>query len=450
MLEKTERFFLTQGQKLYRATWSSHVTQKTTKEGDSMLNRGKFKVVFGVLAIIFAVVLVFFSCVPVTPPSASKEVVIQTSRHGHITNAHLVYARDGLTGTWTKLTGTNGVYKFTVNDPKGIYSIAVAEPEFGYSEKTVYLFHAKLSETNFIPVDVGNPTDEDAATLTINVPAQYSGKQLSVFFSHEHRFPEVEDGKAVAFGLPKAKGDLVIFVGSPWSDEGIEKVAIKRSFMLDSDKSLDITEADLKVIEPLEPFEGIFTDWLIGGNCYVFGGYKIPTSLKSDKDLYVFSYTDYSVKRFSYSEYRKDFPTTTPFATSSINPANYPTTPFSTSTTSNSVKVTVSPYSPGISGIDTILYSFMLYSYTGVNEGGWPNRDVTYVVDLSSGYLAELTNNEYTLPIIGGDFAEFDIDLAKSIIVDEPFYLPNYIASNKTLKDYFIPVDGLKVLEKFR
>ncbi|AMW33153.1 hypothetical protein NA23_07790 [Fervidobacterium islandicum] len=415
-----------------------------------MLNRGKFKVVFGVLAIVFAVVLVFFSCVPVTPPAASKEVVIQTSRHGHITNAHLVYARDGLTGTWTKLTGTNGIYKFNVNDPNGIYSVAVAEPKVGYSEKRVYLFNAKLNETNFIPLDVGNPTDEDAATLTINVPTQYSGKQLSVFFSHEHRFPEVEDGKAVAFGLPKAKGDLVIFVGSPWSDEGFEKIAIKRDFVLDSDRSLSITESDLKDIELAPAFTDISMNWLIGGNCYVFGGYKIPTSLKSDKDLYVFNYTDYSVKRFSYSEYRKDFPTTTPFATSSINPANYPTTPFSTSTTSNSVKVTVTPYSPGISGIDTILYSFILYSYTGVNEWGWPIRDVTYVVYLSSGYLAALTNNEYTLPVIGGDFASFDIDLAKSIALDESFYFPNYIASNKTLKDYLIPVDGLKVLEKFR
>ena len=99
------------------------------------------------IAVVVALVFIVLSCVPVPPSSTAKEVVIQISRHGHLTNAHLVYTKDGLSGSWTKLTGTNGVYNFTVNDPQGLYSITVAEPEFGYRPKSVQFFHAKFSET---------------------------------------------------------------------------------------------------------------------------------------------------------------------------------------------------------------------------------------------------------------------------------------------------------------
>jgi hypothetical protein len=61
------------------------------------------------IAVVVALVFIVLSRIPVTSPSTAKEVVIQISRHGHFTNAHLVYANDGLTGSWTKLTGANGV-----------------------------------------------------------------------------------------------------------------------------------------------------------------------------------------------------------------------------------------------------------------------------------------------------------------------------------------------------
>jgi len=154
----------------------------------------------------------------------------------------LVHAKDGLTGSWTKLTGANGVYNFTVNDPQGLYSIAVAEPEFGYRPK-------------------------------------------------------------------------------------------------------------------------------------------------------VFS-----------------------FSTQSFQKQN-------------------------LTGLNTILYTIIFGYYDSVDDFGSPEYDVQYLAYISSGYLAAIGNN-YVVPKIGGDFAQFDIDTTKNILVGLPFY----VASNKSVKELFIPTDGTKML----
>ncbi|WP_448374299.1 hypothetical protein [Fervidobacterium sp.] len=405
--------------------------------------------VFLFLTVTTTLFVVIFSCVPVTPGENAKELVIQTSKHGHLTNAHLVYARDGLNGTWVKLTGTNGIYKFTVNNPQGLYSVAVAEPEFGYNPKKVWFFNTKLSETNFLPIDVFNATDEDAATLTINVPIAYDGKQLSVFFHHEHRFPFVGENeptaeglkRAIAPGLPKAKADLVIFIGAPWSELGVEKVAIFRDFVLNTDKEITLTEEMLKTPESATKFDDISVEWLVGGTTYTFGSdIKIPSALKSDNDLYILGFTDWN-RGFVYSEYRKDYPTTTPFATSSINPANLPETRVSTSVEANNLKIAITPYNLNLTGLETILYTVTFGYYDSVSSSGNPEFDVVYIAYVSSGYLSAVGNN-YVVPKIGGDFAQFDIDTTKSILVDPPFYT----ASNKSIKDLFIPTDGTKIL----
>jgi len=404
-------------------------------KGDEIMLKGN-KVVF--LALVIALVFIVLTCAPVTPPNTAKEVVVQTSRHGHLTNAYLVYAKEGLTGSWTKLTGTNGVYKFTVNDPQGLYSIAVAEPEAGFRSKTVQFFNAKLSETNYVYIDVGNATDEDAATLTINMPAGYNEKTLCVFFHHEHRFPYVESNTADASHLPKAKADLVIFVGAPWSEFGVEKFAILRDFELNADKEINLTEDMLKTPESATEFDDIYVEWLVGGTTYTFDSkIKIPSAMKSDKDLYILSFTDWN-RGFVYSEYRKDYPTTTPFATNSINPENLPETRVSTSVEANNLKIAITPYNSNLTDMNTILYMTDFGYYSSANEG----FDVLYRAYISSGYLAAVGNN-YMVPKIGGDFAQFDIDTTKNILVDPPFYT----ASNKSVKELFIPTDGTKMLK---
>jgi len=67
---------------------------------------------------------------------------------------------------------------------------------------------------------------------------------------------------------------------------------------------------------------------------------------------------------------------------------------------------------------------------------------VQYLAYISSGYLAAVGNN-YVVPKIGGDFAQFDIDTTKNILV----YPTLYTASNKSVKELFVPTDGTKTLE---
>ncbi len=50
------------------------------------------------IAVVLALVFIVLSCVTETSPSTAKEVAVQISRHGHLTNAHLVYTKDGLIG----------------------------------------------------------------------------------------------------------------------------------------------------------------------------------------------------------------------------------------------------------------------------------------------------------------------------------------------------------------
>ncbi len=114
-----------------------------------MLRSGRVmrSILFTVVTTVLAFVI--FSCIPVTPGTNPKEVTIQTSRHGHITNAYVVYAKDGLSGTWIKLTGTNGVYKFTVNDSNGLYSVAVGEPDTEYQSMLIFSMQSCLKQILF-------------------------------------------------------------------------------------------------------------------------------------------------------------------------------------------------------------------------------------------------------------------------------------------------------------
>ncbi|ABS59931.1 hypothetical protein [Fervidobacterium nodosum] len=409
----------------------------------------------GILVLAF-VITVLVSCIPLTPAENPKEVVIQTSRHGHITNATLVFVRDGLNGTWNKLTGTGGVYKFTVNDPSGLYSVAVAEPSDTYSATKVFFIHYKLLETNFVPVDVGNATDEDEATLTINLPSDFAtNTQLGIFFLIEHRFPSIDDVSgnkvAVAEHLPKGKGDLVIYYPSLWSEEGVQKVAILRNFELYTDKTINLSTSDFKDSERINRFEDIFLDWLVGGKTAAFGvashdqDHKIPSSLKNDTDLYVFDYFNWK-EGFTYSEYRKAYPTTTPFATSSITPAELPETLVATEVMDGTLKATITPYNPGLSGMSDILYLFRVTSYYELSEGGYPNLDTDYYVKISKGYLQALENDVYTFPVISStEFQPYNIDLDANIIAGDE----DVISANMTLKDFFVPKDGLKILKWF-
>ncbi|MGQ9856940.1 MAG: hypothetical protein ACUVQF_09400 [Fervidobacterium sp.] len=408
-------------------------------------------------AVVFAFTLaIVVSCTlvtPVVPPPNSQEpqeVVIQISHYGHISNASLVFARDGLNGSWIKLTGTDGIYKFNVNDPSGLYSVAVAQAKTQTNSATKVIFlNFKVSETNFVPVDVADfLSEEHEATLTINLPDEFAtDKPVRVFFLNQDLFAPIfqDDGNktAVVKPLPKGKGDLVITYPPEWYyNETVEKVAIIRDFELYHDRTINLTTSDFKSSEVVAGFSDISLEWLVGGKTVVPGqaslrfDHEIPSSLKNDSDLYLFRFFN----RFAYTEYRKTYPSDAPFATSSINPAPLPETLATAEKINGMLKVKINPYSPNLPGMSDILYFFRIFTYYF-----FPQQTIgmSYDVKLSKGYLQDLANNVYIFPIIdSAEFQPYNIDLTAHIDVSDE----EVISSNKTLKDCFIPIDGLKVL----
>jgi len=385
-------------------------------------------------------------------PAKINEILIQTSRFGYVTNVDLVYAKDGLSGNWIKLTGTNGVYKFTVNDPDGIYSVAAVSVT--ENDKQVYFFNAKISEIKNVFLEFLQTKESDFATLTINVPATYNGEQVSVFFLHEHGFPTVEEGKVDVI-LPKGKADLVFFVGNMWSETGVKKVGMVRNFEMNADKSITLTTADLKEPENANLFEGIFFNWMVGGRTLAFGqgsysvgekefvpfGYRIPSSLKTNKDFYQFHFSE---SNYMYTEYKLEYPSTNPFDKNSINPAAFSETPFSTETVSGNLKINITPYNPNVSGLTTALYDFSIQRYKELTEWGYPKVDVEYSVLISSGYI-EKAGTSYLMPVINDSaFLEYNMKDNQRVTSYR------VIALSGKLEDYFTIKDGLKVLEKWK
>ncbi|KAF2962352.1 hypothetical protein [Fervidobacterium sp. 2310opik-2] len=405
------------------------------------------KLYLGLVIVVLLLIFTIFSCVPNGGTPATNVVTVQTNKHGHLTNIELVYAKDGLNGTWTKLTGSNGIYTFEVKDPDGLYSVVGVDKRYNEASEVIF-FNAKLSETNSVFLGPFTATEEDAATITVNLPISYNGKQASVFFLHEHRFPTIESGKLIADGIPKGKADAVIFVGAPWSETGVEKIAIIRNLEVNSDKTVTLNDSDLKDVEPAEVFQDIYLNWIVGGTSHVFGTrntngefHKIPASLKTSSDLYNFSYGDW-VNNFDYYQYQSDYPSSSPFATDTINPTTLSETILSTQTTTDGMRISITPHNANISGLSTTFYLLDVERYKDVSVWGFPIVDVYYKVYISSGYLQAISNN-YDFPKISGDFEKFNLKdkyFVQGIVVT---------SSNGTLKDYFVPKNNLKVLKQW-
>ena len=132
-----------------------------------------------ILATFFAIFFLY-SCTSLTTTN-SKEVTITIDREGINRNATLILAQDGLNGDWEELTGSGGIYKFTVDDPNGVYSVAAVDDPNPDYEPQIQLFHSTLAEARTITLELW-PDDTDFATLTVNVPAEYATENVSVFF----------------------------------------------------------------------------------------------------------------------------------------------------------------------------------------------------------------------------------------------------------------------------
>ena len=208
-----------------------------------------------ILATFFAVFFLYSCTSPTTNNSSNNEatnteatnseVTIVIDRMGVNRNATLVLAQDGLNGEWEELKGSNGTYRFTVNDSDGVYSIVAVDEETHSDHFHTSLFHGTLAEAKTVNFEFDNDESVDFARLSITVPESYANAAVSVFFlKHEAPYNSPQDGKTMV-ELPKGSGELVVVIHD-LDTQAATKVYIDRAFSFQGDKSLTIEESKLK------------------------------------------------------------------------------------------------------------------------------------------------------------------------------------------------------------
>ncbi|HQJ90682.1 MAG TPA: hypothetical protein PLB70_08705 [Paludibacteraceae bacterium] len=353
-----------------------------------------------ILATFFAVFFLY-SCTPPTTTN-SKEVTIVIDRAGVNRNATLILAQDGLNGEWKELTGTNGIYTFTVNNEQGVYSIAAVDKSTYSDNNNIQLFHSTLAEGKTIDIQFFPDPETDFATLTINFPATYEASQVGIFFLGNHAFPSIEQA-SVTIQMPKGKSDLVIFIQPDWNikdeiDE-FQKVYIKRNFEIKNDETITVNEGDLKAPGDLITTDdtSVLYSWIIN-NTFVpefLTAKKIPNIATNDR--YLATYQNWTGNRHViWSKVTKDVPV---IVSNEIKNFTRPTTIINATTTDTSglPEISFTPYESTISGYKTKFYEFFISEKEMFGEQTF--LSYTHWIFVTPGYLAKVENT-YKFPNI--------------------------------------------------
>lgn len=352
-----------------------------------------------VILAMFFTVFFLYSCTSPTTTN-SKEVTIVVDRTGVNRNATLILAQDGLNGDWEELTGSGGIYKFTVDDPNGVYSVAAVDDPNPDYEPQIQLFHSTLAEARTITLELW-PDDTDFATLTVNVPAEYATENVSVFFLKHHEPNSWLEDSSTTVNIPKGKGTLVAIISDRDSDSPV-KVYIKRDFNFQASGSLTISSSDLK-----NPAEDITDDeityfWLLDKTLvpgHLNWNMEIPEDVMNSTDKYMAEYLDWEDDIFiSWWKVTRDVPVTIKPEVTELEPAT--TTITATAVENNLPKVTFSPYVSTISDYTTRYYNFDISKKVTIED--YTYQSETHTITLTPGYLAA-AGNVYMFP---------DIDLA--------------------------------------
>ncbi|HPC79066.1 MAG TPA: hypothetical protein PK258_02205 [Fervidobacterium sp.] len=352
-----------------------------------------------VILAMFFTVFFLYSCTSPTTTN-SKEVTIVVDRTGVNRNATLILAQDGLNGDWEELTGSGGIYKFTVDDPNGVYSVAaVDDPDPDY-EPQIQLFHSTLAEARTITLELW-PDDTDFATLTVNVPAAYATENVSVFFLKHHEPNSWLEDSSTTVNIPKGKGTLVAIISDREDSNSPLKVYIKRDFNFLASGSLTISSSDLK--NPAEEITGEITySWLLDKTLvpgHLNWNMKIPEDVMNSSDKYMAEYLKWEDDIFiSWWKVTRDVPVTIKPGITDLEPAT--TTITATAVENNLPNITFSPYVSTISDYSTRYYDFDISKK--VTIGDYTYQSETHEITLTPGYLAA-ASNVYMFP---------DIDLA--------------------------------------
>jgi len=349
----------------------------------------------------FFTVFFLYSCTSPTPIENNKtnEVTVTIDREGAHRDVTLVVAQDGLNGEWKELKGSGGIYKFTVNDPDGVYSIVAVDEETNSDHFHTKLFHSTLAEARTVNLELW-PDDTDFATLTVNVPTAYATENVSVFFLKHHAPNSWLEDSSTTVNIPKGKGTLVAIISDRdlWSPL---KVYIKRDFNFLASGSLTISSSDLK--NPAEEITGEITySWLLDKTLvpgHLNWNMKIPEDVMNSSDKYMAEYLNWEDDIFiSWWKVTRDVPVTIKAGVKELEPAT--TTITATAVESNLPKVTFSPYVSTISDYSMRYYNFDISKK--VTIGDYTYQSETHTITLTPGYLAA-ASNVYMFP---------DIDLA--------------------------------------
>ncbi|HQI93249.1 MAG TPA: hypothetical protein PLM78_01620 [Fervidobacterium sp.] len=352
-----------------------------------------------VILAMFFTVFFLYSCTSPTTTN-SKEVTIVVDRTGVNRNATLILAQDGLNGDWEELTGSGGIYKFTVDDPNGVYSVAAVDDPNPDYEPQIQLFHSTLAEARTITLELW-PDDTDFATLTVNVPAEYATENVSVFFLKHHEPNSWLEDSSTTVNIPKGKGTLVAIISDREDSNSPLKVYIKRDFNFLASGSLTISSSDLK--NPAEEITGEITySWLLDKTLvpgHLNWNMKIPEDVMNSSDKYMAEYLKWEDDIFiSWWKVTRDVPVTIKPGITDLEPAT--TTITATAVENNLPNITFSPYVSTISDYSTRYYDFDISKK--VTIGDYTYQSETHEITLTPGYLAA-ASNVYMFP---------DIDLA--------------------------------------
>jgi len=355
-----------------------------------------------VILAMFFTVFFLYSCTSPTPIENNKtnEVTVTIDREGAHRDVTLVVAQDGLNGEWKELKGSGGIYKFTVNDPDGVYSIVAVDEETNSDHFHTKLFHSTLAEARTVNLELW-PDDTDFATLTVNVPTAYATENVSVFFLKHHAPNSWLEDSSTTVNIPKGKGTLVAIISDRDSDSPV-KVYIKRDFNFQASGSLTISSSDLK-----NPAEDITDDeityfWLLDKTLvpgHLNWNMEIPEDVMNSTDKYMAEYLDWEDDIFiSWWKVTRDVPVTIKPEVTELEPAT--TTITATAVENNLPKVTFSPYVSTISDYTTRYYNFDISKKVTIED--YTYQSETHTITLTPGYLAA-AGNVYMFP---------DIDLA--------------------------------------
>ncbi len=353
-----------------------------------------------VILAMFFTVFFLYSCTSPTPIKNNKtnELTVTIDIEGAHRNVTLVVAQDGLNGEWKELTGSGGIYKFTVNDPDGVYSIVAVDEETNSDHFHTKLFHSTLAEARTVNFEFHYDESVDFAKLNITIPDNYANAYVSVFFLKHEAPNNFLRSVNTNVELPKGKGELVIVIHD--LDTGAAtKVYIDRNFDLQSERSLTIVESELKSLgQEIQGGDSEITYYWVLGKTLVPGSVlsnmKIPNELIKSSDRYMAEYSQWGNPFINWWKVISDgIPVTVTDGIKTLESAA--STISATDTEAGLPRVSFSPYVSTVTDYDIKYYNFDISTRIGAEQ--FPVG--THFITVTPGYLEKI-GNVYTFPSI--------------------------------------------------